>query len=318
MSSAASTVSAHREDLDGLRGLAILLVMIDHTDLLPVTSGIAGVTAFFVLSGYLITGTLLREKDQSGIRLRAFYGRRVRRLAPALVVLLIVVVFLGIFGIAEPWIIGVLSAMAYVANWAMSQQLGLMGHAWSLAIEEQFYLIWPLVMIIAPRHWLLRIAVIGAVAGSAMFIAWPSEIFSTFTNGGAIMLGCAVAIWGRQLRGLVGSVGIALVVAGALFTSPIAAVLGAGLVVSSVTPALIPLAPIGRRAYSLYLWNWPLTILVGPIVGIWLTFIVGECSFRFVERRFLSSRQIAEMDPGATRMNPLAHLLPSSPGDRPG
>jgi peptidoglycan/LPS O-acetylase OafA/YrhL len=293
----ATGLLAHRDDLDGLRGLAIGLVMIDHAEFLPTTSGFAGVTAFFVLSGYLITGTLLREKDDSGIRLRAFYGRRLRRLAPALLVLLLVVVALGVAGIATPWFVGAISSLTYTANWAMSENLGLMGHAWSLSIEEQFYVLWPLVMIVTPRTWLMPIALAGAIAGLLIYVVVPGVEFATFSNGGAILLGCAVAIWGGHLPKVAGSLGVALIVTGAIFTSQLSAALGGALVVTTAVRELTPLAPIGRRAYSLYLWSWPMRILFGAFLGIFMTVIVAEMSYRFVERRFLLRRQILETTP---------------------
>jgi peptidoglycan/LPS O-acetylase OafA/YrhL len=133
--------------LDGLRGVAIIFVLADHSGLL--TGGLIGVDVFFVLSGYLITSILLNELRQTGeISLSNFYWRRSLRLFPALGVLVafeLLRSFVSPHGsdIRE----GALVAIAYLQNWNNVFHFapgGLMGHTWSLATEEQFYLLWPL------------------------------------------------------------------------------------------------------------------------------------------------------------------------------
>ena len=155
---------AHRPALDGLRGAAVLSVLLYHTGVLR--GGWIGVDTFFVLSGYLITSLLLAEHDRTGgIALRAFWGRRARRLLPALFLLLAGV---GLFGalVATAEARSVIrqdlwGALTYGSNWLdivrgsgywqTFAQPSPLAHIWSLAIEEQFYVVWPLV-----AWWALR------------------------------------------------------------------------------------------------------------------------------------------------------------------
>jgi peptidoglycan/LPS O-acetylase OafA/YrhL len=285
----------YRPDLDGLRAISILLVILTHAHLpWTIDGGDTGVTAFFVLSGYLITRLLLEERARTGrIDLKAFYLRRILRLGPAMILLVAFVAIASIV-VAWPgnWEFGIASCLLYVSNWVqvLGIQIDPLGHTWSLAIEEQFYVLWPtLLVLVAPRR-LLWIAIIGVVAGTiARTISDGTfEYFSTVTRGDAILVGCAFAIGRVRLPSWAGVAGVAvLIVASCLnqshdVTIP-AAMLAAGLVVVSEWRPLGVLAPIGRRAYGLYLWNWPLTILFGPLAAI-LTFPAAELSYRLIER----------------------------------
>src|SRR5450759_534901 len=141
----------HRPELDGLRGIAILAVLGAHMGVpgFAAGGGGAGVTLFFVLSGYLITSLLFAEKDRFGrVDLRAFYMRRALRLFPALAAVLVVVVLLVVTGSMPQaasegvdYRIVLLGVVGYVANWVAvaGQSIGILGHTWSLAVEEQFY-----------------------------------------------------------------------------------------------------------------------------------------------------------------------------------
>jgi peptidoglycan/LPS O-acetylase OafA/YrhL len=141
----------YRRWLDGLRGVAILLVMASHVFLVP--GGFLGVDIFFVLSGFLITSLLLEEWQQSGcIRLKRFYLRRALRLMPGFATLLVICGLSSLWlpSAAERWArcreVGV--AACYVANWPSLHRthMPLLGHSWSLSVEEQFYLLWPLLL----------------------------------------------------------------------------------------------------------------------------------------------------------------------------
>jgi hypothetical protein len=157
----------YRADLDGLRAVAVLLVIAYHAGF-PVANdgGNAGVTAFFVLSGYLITRLLRQEHDGTGrIDLPAFYRRRAARLAPALLVVAAFIVVVGILhGWSGDWRLGLVATVLYAGNWveAFGGQIGPFGHTWTLAIEEQFYLIWPLLVLLG-RRWLIWPALFGIV-----------------------------------------------------------------------------------------------------------------------------------------------------------
>lgn len=198
--------------LDGLRGIAVLLVLFIHAQFAPFPGGFLGVDLFFVLSGYLITTGLLHEyaKTQQ-INLRAFYMRRVLRLLPALLVTLVLAVLMELHrgNLSSDEITrNVLLALFYVANWARALadvSLSKLDHTWSLSIEEQFYLLWPLAL-----GWLLkRCAPARILQGLAFLIVclmfyrawlyWPNHFARTYygfdTRADAMLSGCWLAGW---------------------------------------------------------------------------------------------------------------------------
>src|ERR671910_110382 len=174
--------------LDGLRAFAVIAVLLYHADLPWIPGGFLGVEVFFVISGYLITALLLAEWRQRGrIDLKTFWLRRARRLLPALYVLLVVTLtFAVVFLPAE--VAGlrgdVLAAFGYVTNWFLIfgqesyfEAVGrpsVLQHLWSLAVEEQFYLIWPIVLAVGlgigasrlRRRRVLTFALVGATASA--------------------------------------------------------------------------------------------------------------------------------------------------------
>ncbi len=215
----------HLPGLDGLRALAVIAVLLYHADLKWIPGGFLGVEIFFVISGYLITSLLLAEWRLRGrIDLKAFWLRRARRLLPALYLLLVVtlafaVVFLPgeVAGLRSD----ALGAFAYVTNWyqilghqSYFQSVGrpsLLKHLWSLAVEEQFYLLWPLLFTAGMsagaarwrRHRMLVFIIVGAAA-SALLMAFlydpnvdPSRIYyGTDTRASGLLIGAALAfLW---------------------------------------------------------------------------------------------------------------------------
>ena len=146
-------------ELDGLRGAAILGVMIFHTGAPFMKGGFIGVDIFFVLSGFLITSLLIQEFDGSGsISLKNFYMRRALRLGPALAALLIVYCLASFAVLSEEEAnrnyVDALISLAYLSNWARAFSIhapDVLGHTWSLSIEEQFYMLWPIVLLVLLR-----------------------------------------------------------------------------------------------------------------------------------------------------------------------
>jgi peptidoglycan/LPS O-acetylase OafA/YrhL len=291
---------AYRPDLDGLRAVAVGLVIATHANW-PWTNngGDVGVTAFFVLSGFLITTILIRQQERHGrIDAVAFYRRRIIRLAPALLGLLAFTIVFGIaIGPHSEWQLGLASCLVYVSNWAQVAGINIdpLGHTWSLAIEEQFYLVWPAVLIFA-RGRVLQVAIAGVVIGSAIRLATTGdfEYFATVTRADAILVGCILAVTKPRWPAGVGLAGVIVLVVASLL-NPVhdiaipAAMIATAAVIGGRLEPLGVLAPVGLRAYSLYLWNWPMTLMFGTVGAIapLLTVVVGEISYRLLEKPVL-------------------------------
>ena len=209
--------------LDGLRALAVIAVLLYHGDQAWIPGGFLGVDVFFVISGYLITCLLLSDWQQHGrVGLKRFWFRRARRLLPALFAMIFVVSLYAILFL--PDVVSqlrgeVIAALFYVENWFLIfrdlsyfQSAGrppLLQHVWSLAVEEQFYLLWPLVLVFALARWgqnrrALLVGILAAVAVSTIEMAIlyhpytdPSRVYyGTDTRVAALLLGSALAfVW---------------------------------------------------------------------------------------------------------------------------
>jgi len=215
---------AFRADIEGLRGLATVLVLIYHAGVPLSGGGYVGLDVFFVISGFLITGLLLKEFDGTGrIALGRFYLRRIRRLLPSVVAVLAAIVVMGwilMTPLARDRLAGdVLAANFYYSNWRFAGQEGdyltrgldasPVQHFWSLSVEEQFYAVWPLV-VLAAGWWAVRraagpragIAVVVLLAGVILFghsvertaVEAGPAYFSTFARGWEFAVGAAVAL----------------------------------------------------------------------------------------------------------------------------
>jgi peptidoglycan/LPS O-acetylase OafA/YrhL len=199
--------------LDGLRGVAIALVVGFHAFRWP-ADGALGVDLFFVLSGFLITSLLLEEHHASGrVSLRGFYVRRVHRLYPALVVLLLALVSISLAGagipsLHSPMAVGVASALTYTSNAVVAagpaHVPASMVHLWSLAAEEQFYVVWPLLLVILLRWRRLRPVVMGLLVLLLAAVAYRMRLvldgesvgrlyYGPDTHADSLLVGCLVA-----------------------------------------------------------------------------------------------------------------------------
>lgn len=203
----------YRPALDGLRGIAALMIVIYHTRVITLIGGFIAVDIFFVLSGFLITVLLLQEYDQTGrVRLRNFYARRILRLAPALLLLLTcLLIFVVVF---QPTYLEIafketLAALFYVMNWVIAFQVitpMYLTHTWSLSIEEQFYLLWPLVLVLLLRLRLPRLHTALLVAALALLSMgvraslfsspeWVMRVYTGLdTRADGLLIGCALAV----------------------------------------------------------------------------------------------------------------------------
>jgi peptidoglycan/LPS O-acetylase OafA/YrhL len=211
----------YRPGLDGLRGCAILMVVCGHAwlpDIRAVSSMalFIGVDLFFVLSGFLISSLLLEEWSDFGrISLKRFYARRALRLLPALLALIVVLVLFQWLVVSNAATIDAaidgLLALFYSSNWAQALETGrphlLLSHTWSLSIEEQFYLLWPISLLLLLRrnskssgsllHWVLLLIFLSIVA--RVFLVTGGANFErircgTDTRADSLLVGCALAV----------------------------------------------------------------------------------------------------------------------------
>lgn len=299
--SALPLVAGYRPWLDGLRAGAVLLVVVQHTmGAMPIDLGFVGVGVFFGLSGYLITSLLLDERDERGrVTLSHFYLRRAARLVPALLLLLVVcdVLFL-LQGDPAP-LTGSVAAVTYTSNYVHVVDEGLVegfGPTWSLAVEEHFYVVWPLVLLAIVRRRSLRAALtLTLVACLASLVwrvvlAWLHAPYSLLGVGSleradALLYGCAAAMalrLGWRPSAWMLWLGIATVGASTvlfnhesyfvLVTSSAVVGLAAAAVVVGMDYAaprwmrrvlsLRPVVAVGVLSYGIYLWHAPLMRLV--------------------------------------------------------
>jgi len=310
------TTPSYRADIEGLRALAVVLVILYHYDVPGITGGFIGVDVFFVISGFVITQLLQRAFEKGTFQFRDFYARRIRRLVP-LFLLVSTVTFLMIspFYIGDAYYIFAkswLSSLVGLSNIYYFQELSQyfapetrslsLLHTWSLAVEEQFYLIWPLALYLAYRfgkgrdgHWPFRITLAATFAlsvylagayPSAAYYLLPARLFE-------FMLGTGVALFSRQLPTLnrpsaeiLAGLGLAMIIATGLLltkhdhfpgynalwpTLGTAMVIYAGLHQTRTLTARLLSLPVmvflGGISYSLYLWHWPILIFTLAYTG---------------------------------------------------
>ena len=296
--------SGHRRDIDGLRAIAILPVLLFHAHVPGFAGGYVGVDIFFVISGYLITGILAREVDQGRFSLTQFYARRFRRIMPALALTILTVLaaaaWLYLPGDLESVPKSALAAIFFASNlWFFTDTGYFAGgadvkpllHTWSLAVEEQFYIGFPLLLMLVARfapHWRNRLIWTIALASLALCVAMRRDMsgFAFYlppTRAWELLAGALLALGAvppvrpgllREMLGWGGIAAIALAVGGYSPQTPfpgIAALLpvtGAALLIHCAPGGsagrllgLPPLVGIGLISYSLYLWHWPLIVL---------------------------------------------------------
>ena len=323
----------YRGDIDGLRALAVMSVILFHTFPKILPGGFIGVDVFFVISGYLITHLILVDLDSGKFSATSFYARRVRRIFPALIIVLIATFAFGwhYFLPLELTSLGknILASALFSANLMLLSEVGYFDvaahlkpllHLWSLGIEEQFYLVWPLILWALPRKSLLTatvfIAAVSFILNVAMIAHFPSETFYLpFTRAWELLAGATLAQASRSgderyhdLFAIVGIVAIAislfLIDAQTPFPGWAAAVPVAGTVLllrseASLLNRLVlsnrAAVSLGVISYPLYLWHWPLLVFAELIkfrkltdlergLVVALAFLLAWLTYKFVER----------------------------------
>ncbi|RLK47604.1 peptidoglycan/LPS O-acetylase OafA/YrhL [Microbacterium telephonicum] len=314
--------------------MAVGLVVLAHSGLpLVGNGGGVGVGIFFTLSGFLITSLLLDERAEYGsIRLGSFWKRRLLRLVPAMVACVVFAIFVDLIvwhGVFD-WSL-IVGTLTYTSNWVIAanafDQRTTLGHTWSLAVEEQFYLIWPLILI-ALLRWMPRSRIVKSLAVVSLLVVvlrvllWDGgegigRIYvGTDTRADGLLIGAAVALWLYQRKPVV----YPKWVQWAFFVAMGACCLIPGPVNSFIMPTVVGLATaglilavvqgrgfwplelswvrwIGKRSYGIYLYASPLHRLILETLGdsiLWWvliqipgTAILAWASYRWIESPFL-------------------------------
>jgi peptidoglycan/LPS O-acetylase OafA/YrhL len=294
----------YRPDIDGLRAVAVLLVLLYHVGT-PVYGGYVGVDVFFVISGYLISAVVMSDFAAKRFSILVFYERRIRRILPALLVMMFGTTLLAwhffIPQEMEAFARSQLAALFSVSNFLFWKQAGYFDspslskpllHTWSLGVEEQFYIVFPallmLVQRIAPKRMRSIICGLAFVSFAAAAIVVHRDAMSAFffapLRAWELLLGTIIsqrylpAISGRVFRNLSSATGILLILASAHYygeftvfpgVAALAPCLGAALIIAAgeTGPSLVgailswrPIVFVGLISYSLYLWHWPLLV----------------------------------------------------------
>ncbi len=335
------------KEIDGLRALAVIMVLAYHLKMPFAKSGLLGVTVFFVISGYLITGILINEIEESGgVDLKNFWLRRIRRLLPAVLSMAVVMIFVSavvnrvvftkgcndllsaVFGYNNWW--QIFRKVSYFENAGAPSPFT---HCWSLAIETQFYLIYPILLILLSKArnrgkvFAAVTAVLAMISVVLMGVLYspdgdPSRVYyGTDTRAFSLLIGALAAIQKEyhiikvklqgKLWAVIGSISVLILIGMMMLISSYSSFLYyGGQAIVSVLVAFVVYAVtvsrsllniilgssilkwIGDRSYSIYLWHYPIIVLMsgGKRAAWWIVILevvlsVGfaELSYRFIE-----------------------------------
>src|SRR6185437_2460370 len=330
-----SAALAYRPDIDGLRGVAVILVVVYHAFPELHTGGFLGVDVFFVISGYLITQLILTGLHAGTFSVAEFYRRRVRRLAPALLAVLMACCIFGWLVLLPQELRWLGKTTAYSASfltnkffaWAVGDyfhkaaELNPLLHLWSLAVEEQFYLVWPALLILAARRHLTLQILLAVTATSLAISIWGSwnapaqHFYYPGSRAWELAAGALLAVWQMKrpdgTGGALSVAGLALIVGGGVFWTADRAVPGFWSVIPVTGAVMIiaagphapfnraflgsaPLVFVGKISYPLYLWHWPLLSFTRVITGrapppmlaamqIAVAFLAAYATYRLLE-----------------------------------
>jgi peptidoglycan/LPS O-acetylase OafA/YrhL len=291
-----------RRDLQGLRALAVLAVVLSHTLGFP-AGGYVGVDVFFVLSGFLVTEMILRDRARTGrVSLTRFYGRRVRRLLPAAVVVLAVTTAVSFFLFNRPRAESVagdaVASALFVSNWRFAatgtdyfsagNAVSPLQHFWSLSVEEQFTLVWPALLLmvlhlVAARSATSARVAVGALAAIVVVVSFTVAMLQTAADADAAYFATGARVWElgigallaagsalvsripTGLRGAAGWLGVAVIVASCLLLTADSAFPGPWALAPTLGAALVIAGGMGGASRSLILLTNPLSVGIGNI-----------------------------------------------------
>lgn len=332
----------YRMDIDGLRAMAIIPVVLFHAGVPAFRGGFLGVDVFFVISGYLITRQLLETEARGWRRIFDFYERRVRRIAPAFIVmlgsvLLVITMFLPAADVMRT-AKSTVAALFFAANFRFYGKTGyfdgagedeVLLHTWSLAIEEQFYLFFPLLLFLfRPKNRLLALTVLAVasiVVAQLSLAQDPAWAFYLLPARAWELLAGAMLATSNLCANLRGScrevtagIGLSLICGSIAvydtFTpfpgvAALPPIVGAVLLLAAGEATFVgkllslkPLVGVGLISYSLYLWHWPIIVvsrqLFGPdniamIALIAFSLVISVLSFRYIERPFRNRKTVS-------------------------
>lgn len=333
----------YRTEIDGLRAIAVLLVILNHLGISYFSGGFVGVDVFFVISGFLITSIIKQEIENNTFSFANFYKKRVIRLAPSYFLVLAVTTIVMWF-IATPndltrYIESALYSSVFAANFYMWRNIGgyfsanaeltPLLHLWSLGVEEQFYIFWPIALILLIKYFrkiqflLVIITIILCVAISeafsfikpdAAYFLLPFRVFELLI--GAILVFLPPAHKSPIKNSLFSLIGVILIFYSALFytdktvfpgLNALIPCLGTGLIIYFCRDGLVnkilssnPLTFVGKISYPAYLWHWPLIVFlnfyyieINFFIGaltLSLTLFLSWLTYEYVEKRFFIYR----------------------------
>ncbi len=328
------TESSYRPDIDGLRAFAVLLVLAFHAFPGVLPGGFIGVDVFFAISGFLISNHILNDLGRSHFSLSRFYQRRIKRIFPALILVLLTCLLFGWFGLLadEYKMLGkhVFSASLFFINFTLWQEAGYFDvasqvkpllHLWSLSIEEQFYLLWPLILVCSHRRkatlWFVFLTLIVCSFALNIYLLETASAGNFYSSGSRfweILLGGLLAISSpkKAFANTFSIVSLCLLAAGVYLSHPaqgfpgwvaLFPTLGTVMFIAAGPHALFnrhlfsqrPLVGIGLISYPLYLWHWPLLSFAEiiessvpslsiRISALALSFILAWMTYELVEK----------------------------------
>ncbi len=291
-----------RPEIEGLRAVAIVPVLLIHAGFTQFPGGFLGVDVFFVISGYLITRIIFADMENGRFSLSRFYARRFARLGPALWAMLAAVLLAGLWLLLPSdwpaltqeaiWAAGFAANLNYwtTTDYFATHETALLLHTWSLGVEEQFYLFYPLALIALQRWWPgHKTAALAVLAGASFALclwlssAAPQAAFYLFSArawemalGGLVAVKAGPSITVPWLRATLGMAGLAMIALGVLaidqlgtFPAPAALLpcIGTTMVIAygsrgpvRAVLSVEPMRWVGRISYSAYLWHWPMMV----------------------------------------------------------